>query len=159
MHDLLEVKARNVEGAIGLVRLSYVRLGSAADNGIRHFKYGQQKGVEKVSATNPASNFVQQFGKIWPQCIARAWQDTEFREALKRDPVGTIQGSYQFAFPQGFKIEIAEAHEAQQAASADTLRMVIPPPPDGEVGEIALSTVGNGNGPKPPKPFTLSFTC
>ncbi len=118
-----------------------------------------KKGVEKVSATNPASNFVQQFGKIWPQCIARAWQDTEFREALKRDPVGTIQGSYQFVFPQGFKIEIAEANEAQQAASADTLRMVIPPPPDGEVGEIALSSVGNGNGPKPPRPFTLSFTC
>jgi hypothetical protein len=117
--------------------------------------------VEKVSTTNTASNFVQQFGKIWPQCIARAWQDTGFREALKRDPVGTIQGSYQFAFPQGFKIEITEAHEAQQAASADTLRMVIPPPPTGEVGEIAVTNVATGlNGPPPsgPKPLCLSFT-
>lgn len=112
-----------------------------------------------MSATNTASGFVQQFGRIWPQCIARAWQDAAFREALKRDPVATIQSSYQFAFPQGFKLEITEAHEAQQAASADTLRMVIPPPPAGELGEIALTDVGNGlNGPNPPRPATLSFT-
>lgn len=106
---------------------------------------------------------MQQFGKIWPQCIARAWQDTGFREALKRDPVGTIQSAYQFAFPQGFKLEITEAHEAQQAATADTLRMVIPPPPAGEVGEIALTDVSQGlNGPPgprpPPRPMCLSFT-
>jgi ribosomally synthesized peptide (two-chain TOMM family) len=119
------------------------------------------QGVEKVSATNTASGFVQQFGKIWPQCIARAWQDAAFREALKRDPVGTIQSSYQFAFPQGFKLEITETDDAQQAASADTLRMVIPPPPAGEMGEIALTDVSNGinHGPKPPRPLTLSFTC
>jgi hypothetical protein len=121
-----------------------------------------RQGVEKVSATNTASGFVQQFGKIWPQCIARAWQDTAFREALKRDPMGTIQTSYQFAFPQGFKLEITEAHEAQQAASADTLRMVIPPPPAGEMGEIAVTDVAMGlngpHGPKPPRPLCLSFT-
>jgi ribosomally synthesized peptide (two-chain TOMM family) len=96
-----------------------------------------------VSTSN--TNVVQQFGKIWPQCIARAWQDTAFREALKKDPVGTIQNSYQFAFPQGFKLEIAEAHETQGAASEGALRMVIPPPPTGDVGQIAVTDVSNGS--------------
>jgi hypothetical protein len=118
----------------------------------------QKKGEEKVSTTN--TSVVQQFGKIWPQCIARAWQDTAFREALKRDPVGTIQNSYQFAFPQGFKLEITEAHEAQVAAPEGALRMVIPPPPTGDVGQIAVTDVSNGlnAGPHGPRPLCLSFT-
>lgn len=107
------------------------------------------------------TSVVQQFGKIWPQCIARAWQDTAFREALKRDPVGTIQNSYQFAFPQGFKLEITEATESQAAASPDTLRMVIPPPPVGEMGQIAVTDVVYGMSPPPlpsPRPLCMSFT-
>lgn len=103
---------------------------------------------------------VQQFGKIWPQCIARAWQDTAFREALKHDPVGTIQNSYQFTFPQGFKLEIAEAHETQKVASEGALRMVIPPPPTGDVGQIAVTDVAHelSHRPRPPRPLCLSFT-
>lgn len=109
-----------------------------------------------MSTTN--TSVVQQFGKIWPQCIARAWQDTAFREALKKDPVGTIQNSYQFAFPQGFKLEITEAHEAQEAAPEGALRMVIPPPPTGDVGEIAVTDVSRGLNGRRPRPLCLSFT-
>lgn len=93
---------------------------------------------EQVSVIHSGSGFVQQFGRLWPQCIVRAWQDTAFREALKRDPMGTLQSSYQFSFPQGIKLKVTEAHEAPQAVPADTLRMVIPPPPARDVGEHAF---------------------
>ncbi|MBN1203707.1 MAG: hypothetical protein JXB05_02125 [Myxococcaceae bacterium] len=90
--------------------------------------------------TNTASNPIQQFGRIWPQCVARAWQDAEFREALKRDPAGTLQESYQFAFPMGVRLEIVEGEAVQQSASADTLRMVIPPAPAVDMREVALTS-------------------
>lgn len=97
-----------------------------------------------ITNNNSAANSTQQFGKIWPQCVARAWQDTEFREALKRDPAGTIREAYQFAFPQGVKVEIVEGSEQLQAAPADTLRMIIPPPPSMDAQQVALTDVEKG---------------
>lgn len=97
-----------------------------------------------ITSTNSAANSTQQFGKIWPQCVARAWQDAEFREALKRDPVATIRDTYQFAFPQGVKVEIVEDAEQLQAAPADTLRMIIPPLPTMEAQQVALTDVEKG---------------
>jgi ribosomally synthesized peptide (two-chain TOMM family) len=113
-----------------------------------------------VITTNTVSNPIQQFGRIWPQCVARAWQDTEFREALKRDPERTLQETFQFAFPMGVKLEIVEGEAVRQSAPADVLRMVIPPAPAVDMREVALASAdpcGNGHGP-----FcgpTLSFCC
>lgn len=114
---------------------------------------------EIVITPNNAAHSIQQFGKIWPQCIARAWQDAEFREALKRDPAGTIRESYQFSFPEGVKVEIVEGHVAEQAAQADTLRMVIPPAPAMELREVAITDVEKGmDGAKPYTHFSENFT-
>ena len=97
-----------------------------------------------ITSNNSAANSTQQFGKIWPQCVARAWQDAEFREALKRDPMGTIRETYQFAFPQGVNLEIVEDSEQMQAAPANTLRMVIPAPPSMDAQQVALTDAEKG---------------
>ncbi len=86
---------------------------------------------------NTIAQEVHQFGVVWPQCVARAWQDSQFREALKRDPVRTLQESYQFTVPAGVRLQIVESDEVAQAAQPDLLRMVLPPVPDMEIGEIA----------------------
>ncbi|KFE71583.1 hypothetical protein [Hyalangium minutum] len=97
-----------------------------------------------ITSHNITANSTQQFGKIWPQCVARAWQDVEFRESLKRDPVGTLREAYQFAFPQGVKVEIVEGSDELHAAPADTLRMIIPPPPSMDAQQVALTDVEKG---------------
>jgi ribosomally synthesized peptide (two-chain TOMM family) len=94
--------------------------------------------------TNTAAVSIQQFGKIWPQCVARAWQDVEFRQALKSDPMGTLRESFQFAFPRGFKLEITEGAEVVQSMDADTLRMVIPPAPAMDMREVAITDTDKG---------------
>jgi ribosomally synthesized peptide (two-chain TOMM family) len=112
-----------------------------------------------VITTNNAASSIQQFGKIWPQCIARAWQDAEFREALKRDPTGTLRQSFQFIFPEGVKVEIVEGLAAEQATQADTLRMVIPPAPAMELHQVAITDVEKGmDGAKPYSHFSEHFT-
>jgi ribosomally synthesized peptide (two-chain TOMM family) len=98
-----------------------------------------------------------QFGMVWPQCVVRAWEDSEFREQLKRDPVGTLLKVFQFAVPAGLGLEVVESEEAAQSSPANTLRMVIPPAPDLSMGEIALSS-GN-HGPNGPGPFCFSQVC
>ena len=99
-----------------------------------------------------AAASTQQFGKIWPQCVARAWQDTEFREALKRDPSGTIREAFQYAFPYGVKLEILEETDQTQPPQGDTLRMIIPPPPSVDTQQVALTDVEKGM--VNAKPFT-----
>jgi len=100
--------------------------------------------VVVITTNSSAATSTQQFGKIWPQCVARAWQDAEFREALKRDPAGTIREAYQYAFPIGVTLEIVEDSEQGQATQADTLRMVIPPPPSMSAQQVALTDVEKG---------------
>ncbi|MDY7228948.1 hypothetical protein [Hyalangium rubrum] len=75
---------------------------------------------------------------IWPQCVARAWQDAQFREALKRDPAGILFESYQFSLPEGVLLQVVENDMEVKAAPANTLRMVIPPAPAMDMQEIAL---------------------
>src|SRR5262245_9038167 len=87
----------------------------------------RKRGSVVINSNSSAAT--QQFGKIWPQCVARAWQDAEFREALKRDPMGTIREAFQYAFPTGLMLEIVEEDDQTQTSNGDTLRMVIPPPP------------------------------
>ncbi len=107
--------------------------------------------------TQSAESSVQLFGKIWPQCIARAWQDVEFREALKRDPMGTLRDAYQLNLPVNVKLEVVEGNEQVQAAQADTLRMVIPPAPAMDMRQVALTDLETGM--VDAKPFTHhSFT-
>ncbi|HEX8701857.1 MAG TPA: hypothetical protein VF815_23720 [Myxococcaceae bacterium] len=98
-----------------------------------------------------------QFGMIWPQCVVRAWEDSQFREQLKRDPVGTLLGVFQFAVPSGLSLEVVESEQEARSTSANTLRMVIPPAPDMGMGEIALAS--SNNGPHGPHPFTFSNVC
>jgi ribosomally synthesized peptide (two-chain TOMM family) len=113
--------------------------------------------VVLITTNSSAATSTQQFGKIWPQCVARAWQDAEFREALKRDPAGTIREAFQYAFPLGVSLEIVEETDQTQATQGDTLRMVIPPPPSMDAQQVALTDVEKGM--VNAKPFTHnSFT-
>jgi ribosomally synthesized peptide (two-chain TOMM family) len=85
-----------------------------------------------------SSSDAQQFGVVWPQCVARAWQDEQFREALKRDPAGTLREAYQFTIPAGVDLQVVEGNAAQVASQGSSLRMVIPPMPEVEMREIAV---------------------
>lgn len=89
--------------------------------------------------SNAMVSEMQQFGTVWPQCVARAWQDTQFRETLKRDPAGTLREAYRFTVPAGISLQVVESDEVLQAQSANTLRMVIPPIPDVDMRAIALT--------------------
>lgn len=89
--------------------------------------------------SNAHASEMQQFGNVWPQCVARAWQDEQFREALKRDPAGTLLAHFQFTVPAGIDLQVADNDDAVvRAQQANTLRLVIPPTPDMEMGGIAL---------------------
>ncbi|WP_224361286.1 hypothetical protein [Hyalangium versicolor] len=99
---------------------------------------------------------MEQFGVVWPQCVARAWEDVQFREALKRDPAGTLLKDYQFPVPQEVQLQVVEAGEAVEAQGANTLRLVIPPVPDVDMREIAL--VGPKDGKKEAR-FTFTVTA
>jgi ribosomally synthesized peptide (two-chain TOMM family) len=93
---------------------------------------------------NASVSEMQQFGAVWPQCVARAWEDAQFREALKRDPAGTLLKDYQFPVPQEVNLQVVEGDEVQQAEAANTLRLVIPPMPDLDMREIALVGAKDG---------------
>ncbi len=104
---------------------------------------------------------MQQFGMIWPQCVARAWQDMQFRELLKSDPAVALRDAFQFNLPVGVELQVVDHGEEVRAMTANTLRMIIPPIPDIDMREIALtgSHPGNGNGGgRPPVLFTFSVT-
>lgn len=102
---------------------------------------------------------MQQFGMIWPQCVARAWQDVQFRELLKSNPAGALRDAFQFNLPAGVELQVIDHGEEVRAMTANTLRMIIPPMPDIDMREIALSSPhpGNGGG-RPPVLFTFSVT-
>jgi hypothetical protein len=88
--------------------------------------------------------------------VARAWQDSQFRETLKRDPAGTLREAYQFTVPKGVNLQVVEDSEVMEAQQANTLRMIIPPMPDLDMQEVALATPGSGNGRER---FTFCFTA
>jgi ribosomally synthesized peptide (two-chain TOMM family) len=81
---------------------------------------------------------MQQFGLVWPQCVARAWEDDEFREALKSDPAGTLLKAFQFLIPSGIQLQVVDGNEAVEAQPTNTLRMTIPPKPELDMQEVAL---------------------
>lgn len=109
-----------------------------------------------MSVTSAALAEMPLFEVVWPQCVVRAWEDSQFREALMRDPVGTLLGAFQFIVPAGISLEIIEGSPDAQSAPANTLRMVIPPAPEMELREIALARTGE---PAGPRPFTFSQLC
>ncbi|HVG58329.1 MAG TPA: hypothetical protein VNA24_07215, partial [Hyalangium sp.] len=98
---------------------------------------------------------MQQFGMIWPQCVVRAWEDAQFREELKIDPVRTLREVFQFIIPAGLNLEVVEGEEMREAQQANTLRMVIPPAPDMDMREIAV--VGPERGRNEGR-FSFSFS-
>lgn len=87
---------------------------------------------------------MQQFATAWPQCVARAWQDAEFRETLKRDPATTLREAYQFSVPAGISLQVVEGDEVQRTQAANTLIMVIPPMPELDMQEVAFASVEEG---------------
>jgi len=99
-----------------------------------------------------------EFGMIWPRCIARAWEDSQFRDALTSDPVGTLLKAFQFKVPAGVEFQVVDSEQAEQAPRANALRMVIPPKPVMDMGEIAVMSSSGSQGPLGPHPFTLSFS-
>jgi hypothetical protein len=109
-----------------------------------------------MSVKNATFVEMPQFGMIWPQCVVRAWEDPQFREQLKRDPVGTLLQAFQFCVPEGVALEVVEG-EVETQGAPNTLRMVIPPAPELGIGEIAFS--GHDNGNPVPRPFTFSALC
>jgi ribosomally synthesized peptide (two-chain TOMM family) len=97
-----------------------------------------------------------QFEIVWPQCVARAWEDVKFREELKRNPVSTLREVFQFIIPAGIDLKVVESDEVLETQDANTLKMVIPPVPDVDMREIAL--VGP-EGNKKERRFTFSLSA
>jgi hypothetical protein len=87
---------------------------------------------------NASASDIQQFGSVWTQCVARAWQDALFRAALKEDPAATLFEAYQFTVPAGVELQVVESDDAPREMKAQTLRMVIPPVPEMDMHEVAL---------------------
>ena len=100
---------------------------------------------------------MQQFGMIWPQCVVRAWEDEQFREELKSNPVRTLREVFQFILPTGLNLEVVEGEEVRESQQANTLRLVIPPTPDVDMREIAVVSPEGGKLEK--RCFTFSLTA
>lgn len=75
---------------------------------------------------------------------AKAWKDSEFRQALLRDPRGTIEKEYGLALPQGLDIQVHEQTD-------QTLHLILPPKPlrasGGELSDEEVDMVAGGSGP------------
>jgi hypothetical protein len=102
---------------------------------------------------------IQQFGSVWPQCVARAWQDAQFRAALKQDPAATLFESYQFTVPAGMELQIVESDDAPREMKAQTLRMVIPPAPTMDLREVALVGAEAHAGSEEPRTLPMACFC
>jgi ribosomally synthesized peptide (two-chain TOMM family) len=111
-----------------------------------------------MSINSAALAEMPQFGMVWPQCVVRAWEDSQFRDALKSDPVGTLLKAFQFIVPAGISLEIVDGEQESQSTSANTLRMVIPPAPDMDAREIAMAS-SHGKGQDSSRHFTFSTLC
>lgn len=69
--------------------------------------------------------------------LLKAAQDDAFREALIKDPKGTIQAHLGTSLPEGFTINIVEN-------TATELTLVIPPKLTEELSDEALEAVAGG---------------
>ncbi|EAU66748.1 hypothetical protein [Stigmatella aurantiaca] len=108
---------------------------------------------------NANTSDIQQFGTVWPQCVARAWQDAQFRAALKQDPAATLFESYQFTVPAGVDLQIVESDDAPGEMKAETLRMVIPPAPAMDMREVALVGAEAHSGSQEDRMVPLTCFC
>lgn len=82
------------------------------------------------------------------QIVAKAWKDSAFREALKKDPKGTVQKELaalkggEVKLPDNIRVEVLEE-------SADTMYLVIPNNPTethGTLTDEQLMAVAGGAG-------------
>ena len=69
--------------------------------------------------------------------IERAWKDEAFREALIRDPKGTLAREFSAEFPEQVEIEVVAETDRKKY-------LVIPQPVSGELSEEELEQVAGG---------------
>ena len=69
--------------------------------------------------------------------IARAWQDDAFRQALVNDPKATIEREFGTRIPEGVNVHVHEQSE-------NSLHLVVPQPPEGELSVEELERVAGG---------------
>ncbi len=69
--------------------------------------------------------------------IERAWKDEAFREALIRDPKGTLAREFHAEFPEQVEIEVVAETDRKKY-------LVIPQPVSGDLSEEELEQVAGG---------------
>lgn len=71
------------------------------------------------------------------QLVLRAWRDPAFREALVRDPKGTLAKELGADFPQGVEIEVLQETDAKKY-------LVLPQALSGDLSAEELDRVSGG---------------
>lgn len=98
-----------------------------------------------------------EWSTVWMKCIARAWQDPEFKAALLRDPEHTLFSYFQFTLPPTVRLQILELTPEQMQQKGygwrgnlsgqsgwlmppNQLQMILPPmPQDPTMQAVALA--------------------
>lgn len=79
----------------------------------------------------------EQFRVAYGKAVAKAWDDSAYREQLLRDPRAALSG-VGADLPPGIEISVVED-------SADRMHLVLPvPPAEGEVGDEHLAAATGG---------------
>jgi hypothetical protein len=71
-----------------------------------------------------------QWNTIEAQLIAKAWKDEAFKQALLREPKAVLERELGAALPAGLRVEVL-------APPANTICLVLPPPPLEAAGELS----------------------
>lgn len=66
---------------------------------------------------------LEQWTKVWPKIVARAWSDDEFLARLVKEPIKVAEEEYKLPVFKQFRIQVTVG------TSAPTLTLCIPPKP------------------------------
>jgi ribosomally synthesized peptide (two-chain TOMM family) len=106
-----------------------------------------------------------EWGPVWARAVTRAWQDPNFKAALKRDPAGTLYSYFQFTLPPTLELQVVEVDPEEMKKHGygykpndgwllprTVLKMVLPPAPAVEMQAVAITDyIDSGN--------AYPFTC
>jgi hypothetical protein len=78
----------------------------------------------------------QEFAKKYGQVVAKAWQDEAFKRRLLGNPQAVLE-EHGLPLPPGKAVRVVED-------TADTVHLVLPPKPAGELSDEQLDQVAGG---------------
>lgn len=78
----------------------------------------------------------EEFKKVWPKIVAKAWSDAAFKKKLIDSPAEVLK-TYGIDLPKGQRCIINES-------TKETIYLMLPPKPDGQLTEEKLQQVAAG---------------